>query len=279
MLEGLDSLFGVEKPVIGVVHLLPLPGSPAYTGDLEEALSRAEQEAMALASGGADGIIVENFFDSPFTRGRVDAATACALTLAVKRVMGATELPVGVNVLRNDALTALAVATTSGASFIRVNVLSGAMLTDQGIIEGDAYGVHHYRKQIMAGNVRIFADVMVKHAYPLAESFDIGTSSRETLERAHADAIIVSGTGTGSMPAIADLEAVRRAAPAAPLLVGSGASRENVGELLGLADGIIVGTSLKRQGRVENPVDVDRVRGLVDAVKALRSRGGDGRGE
>lgn len=269
----LVSLFDTEKPVIGVIHLLPLPGSASWSGDLEEVLARAEQEALALASGGVDGIIVENFFDSPFVKDRVDVSTACALTLAVKRVLAASELPVGVNVLRNDALTALAVAATCAAQFIRVNVLSGAMLTDQGIIEGDAHRVHIYRRQILASEIKIFADVMVKHAYPLSGAFDIKLSARETIERAGADAIIVSGVGTGSAPAMEDLHKVREAIGSGPLLVGSGSSKENINELLRVADGVIVGTSIKRQGQLENPVDVDRVRSLVEEVELVRGQG------
>jgi len=127
----LKELFGTDKPIIGVIHLLPLPGSPRYGGELETVMLRAEQEATSLASGGAHGIIVENFFDAPFVKNRVDTATACALTLAVKRIAAICDLPIGVNVLRNDGLTAVAVAATSGAQFIRVNVLSGAMVTDK----------------------------------------------------------------------------------------------------------------------------------------------------
>src|SRR3990167_8751883 len=135
----LEETFGTKKPVIGVIHLLPLPGSPRWDGQMEPVLQRAEQEAAALATGGAHAIVLENFFDAPFTKSRVDAATACALALAAKRVMAITDLPIGINVLRNDALTAIAIATTVNAQFIRVNVYTGAMLTDQGIIEGQAH--------------------------------------------------------------------------------------------------------------------------------------------
>ncbi len=267
----LESLFGVHKPVIGVIHLMPLPGSYGWNGDLEEVMLRAEQEALALGSGGVDGIIFENFFDAPFARDRVDVSTACAMTLCGKRIVESCDLPVGVNVLRNDALTALAVATACGAQFVRVNVLSGAMLTDQGIIEGDANGVLNYRRRLVGDDsIKIFADVMVKHAYPLSNALEIGQVARETMERARADSVIVSGTGTGAKPDLSDLKAVKEAVPDAPVLIGSGSSRDNVAELLEYADGIIVGTSVKRKGKLENPVDVDRVRQLVDAVRELR---------
>lgn len=190
------------------------------------------------------------------------------MTVCGKRIVDATDIPVGVNVLRNDVISALGVATACGASFVRVNVLSGAMLTDQGIIQGDARTVMNYRKQICGSNsIKVFADVMVKHAYALSPEIDIAQVAKETVDRARADALIVSGTGTGSSPKIDDLKAVKEAVPAAPLLVGSGATKENVKDLLAYADGIIVGTSIKRRGDVTNPVDVDRVRMLVEAAR------------
>lgn len=265
----LERLFGKEKPIIGVIHLLPLPGSYSWGGDLDEVLMRVEQEALALTSGGVDGIIFENFFDAPFARDRVDVATACAMTVCGTRIRTSTELPIGVNVLRNDCLTALGVATACGASFVRVNVLSGAMLTDQGIIQGDARSVMNYRRLIGGtNNIKVLADVMVKHAYPLSQEVDIAQVAKETVERARADGLIVSGVGTGSAPNMKDLEAVRNAVPSASILVGSGATKDNVKELLEFADGIIVGTSIKRKGEVSNPVDVDRVRMLVEAARA-----------
>ncbi len=267
----LEAIFKNKKPVIGVIHLLPLPGSPRWAGDLEEVLLRAEQESLALASGGIDSIIIENFFDAPFAKERVDVSTACALTLAVQRVRAVTKLPIGVNVLRNDALTALAIATVCGAEYIRVNVLSGAMVTDQGIIESDARNILLYRKQLLQDkNIKIFADVMVKHAYPLGEGTDIALSAKDTMLRAGADAVIVSGTGTGQAPDRNDLKKVRKALPDAPILIGSGSTQDNARDLLSIADGIIVGTTLKRRGELEQPVDVDRVRDFVSVVKAVR---------
>jgi membrane complex biogenesis BtpA family protein len=268
----LKELFGTDKPVIGVVHLMPLPGSPRYSGDLETVLLRAEQEATALSSGGANGIIIENFFDAPFTKNRVDTATACAMTLAIKRISTICDLPIGVNVLRNDGLTALAIAATAGAQFIRVNVLSGAMVTDQGLIEGEAHDLHMYRRQLSAQNsVRILADVMVKHASPLGQDNDIAQSAKDTVLRGLADGVIVSGAATGSPPNWDDLKKVREALPNTPIMIGSGSSAENCAALLAIADGIIVASSLKRQGLVENPIDVERVRSLVKAVQVAQA--------
>ncbi len=264
----LENLFGTAKPVIGVIHLLPLPGSHRFDGQLEPVFLRAEQEAAALTTGGVDGIILENFFDAPFTKSRVDPACACALSLVAKSIMSITPVPIGINVLRNDGLTALAVAATTGCQFIRVNVYTGAMLTDQGIIEGQAHELLQYRRLLSTKKkIHILADVMVKHAFPLSPFMDIRQCARDTVLRGMADGIIVSGTATGSSPDVEDLKAVREALPSTPLFVGSGATADNVRGLLDIADGVIVATSLKRRGLLENPVDADRVRTLVAAVK------------
>jgi membrane complex biogenesis BtpA family protein len=264
----LEEIFGTKKPIIGVIHLLPLPTSSRWDGRLEPMLLRAEQEAAALATGGVHGIIIENFFDAPFTKARVDTSVACALTLAAKRVMSICELPVGINVLRNDGLTALAVAATSGARFIRVNVYTGAMVTDQGVIEGQAHDLQRYRKELSASkHVKILADVMVKHANPLTPDCDIKQVAKDTVLRGLADGVIVSGAATGSGPAMSDVQAVREALPDTPLFVGSGATNDNIAALLAIADGVIVASSLKRQGLLENPVDVERVRSFVSSAR------------
>ena len=264
----LEELFGTKKPILGVIHLLPMPGSPRYDGQLDIALERAEQEAAALASGGVHGIVIENFFDVPFAKNRVDTATACAMTLAAQRVKAISGLPLGINVLRNDGHTAISIASVVDAQFVRINVLSGAMLCDQGIIEGEAHELMLYRRMLgMNRKIRIFADVMVKHAVPLGQWSDIRVQAADTVKRALADALIVTGKATGDAPNTADIDAVREVLPDTPIFVGSGSSKENISKLLESADGVIVASSVKRQGILENPVDLGRIRALVDAVK------------
>lgn len=263
----LEEVFGTARPVIGVIHLLPLPGSPRWDGQMETIFQRAEQEAAALCTGGVHGIIIENFFDAPFAKSRVDTATACALALVARRVMSVCDLPIGINVLRNDGHTALAIAAAVEARFVRVNVYTGAMLTDQGIIEGEAHELLLYRRQLGAGKkIKILADVMVKHAEPLSATSNIQQIAKDTVLRGLADGVIVSGVATGAAPNIEELKAVREAVPDTALFVGSGATRENIGSLLAIADGVIVGSALKRQGLIENPVDVDRVRALMTSA-------------
>jgi len=201
----------------------------------------------------------------PFTRASVGPETVAAMAAVGTTIAGAVKLPIGFNVLRNDAPAALALCAACGGSFMRVNVHSGAMLTDQGIIEGDAYHTLRYRERVAPG-AEIFADVHVKHAVPLGD-WTLEDAAHDTAERGLADALIVSGVGTGQAADLADVERVRRTCPKTKLLLGSGVTVANVKDYLRFADGVIVGSSLKRNGRLANPVDARRVAALVKAMK------------
>ena len=262
---NLKQIFNTTQPIIGVVHLLPLPTSARWGGSLSAIIDRAEQEAVALVSGGVDGIIVENFFDAPFPKSRVDPAVVCAMTTVVSRLMELVSLPIGINVLRNDSLSAMAIASCTGAAFIRVNVLSGVMATDQGLIEGCAYELLRYRREL-GSHVKIMADVLVKHAQPLSSS-DLINALRETIDRGLADAAIISGVATGSPPSLEDLKLARAAAGGVPIVIGSGANFDNIGSLMQYADGVIVSSSLKRQGKIENSIDPIRVSQFVETIR------------
>ncbi len=262
----LAQLFKTETPVIGVVHLLPLPASARWGGNLHTVIERAEQEATALATGGVDGIILENFFDAPFSRDRVDSATVSAMTLVVERIRNLVTVPLGVNVLRNDALSAMAIASCTHSAFIRVNVLSGVMATDQGTIEGCAHELLRYRREL-GSDVKIMADVLVKHAHPISTP-NLSIAVKDTVERGLADAIVLSGWATGNPPTVEDLELARIAAPNTPIFIGSGASLDNIDSLKQAADGVIVSSSLKRGGKLKNPIDPVRVGQFMEAIAA-----------
>lgn len=262
---NLHQIFKTPNPIIGVVHLLPLPTSPRWGGSLKAVIDRAEQEVTALASGGVDGVIVENFFDAPFTKNQVDPAVVSAMTLIIQRLMNLVTLPIGINVLRNDAHSAMAIATCVRAQFIRVNVLTGVMATDQGLIEGQAHQLLRYRREL-GSDVKILADVLVKHARPLG-SPNLTTAVCETIERGLADGVILSGWATGSPPPLEDLELASAAAKETPVFIGSGANWENISTLMQAADGVIVSSSLKRRGQIEQPIDPIRVSQFVEAAR------------
>ena len=203
----MPPLFGTGKAFIGVIHLPPLPGSPRWDGDLSTVLEQAEREAALLTQGGAQGIIVENFGDAPFRIGRVEPETVAAMTRAVDLVCRTTPLPVGVNMLRSDALSALGVAVAGGARFIRVNIHYGTMAADEGLVTGEAFETLR-RRRLLAADVAILADVPVKHAVPLGEP-DLGLTARETAYRGLADGLIVTGPVTGQPAVAGDVATVR----------------------------------------------------------------------
>jgi len=262
----LRHIFKADNPVIGVVHLSPLPTSPRWKGKLAEVISRAEQEATALAAGGVDGIIVENFFDAPFCKDEVDPAVVSAMTLIVDRLKGMVMLPIGINVLRNDARSAMAIATCTEVQFIRVNVLTGVMATDQGLIEGKAYELLRYRREL-GSEVAILADVLVKHARPLGTP-NLTVAVQDTIQRGLADGVILSGWATGNPPTQEDLELATAAAGDTPVFIGSGASWENIPQLMQAANGVIVSSSLKRYGKISETIDPIRVSQFVEAARS-----------
>lgn len=257
---------GRGKVLIGVVHLKPLPGAPRFEGDLEAVIRLAVKDALTYERGGAGAVFIENFGDVPFRKTGVGPETIAAMAAAGCAIRAAVKIPIGFNVLRNDPCAALALCSACGGSFIRVNVHCGAMLTDQGVIEGSAYETLRYRKNICP-EALIFADVHVKHAVPFGNTV-IERSARDTMERGLADALIVSGAGSGFAADIADLERIRTTCPTARILVGSGVTTANVGAYLRQADGLIVGTSLKAGGNVENAVDARRVAGLARVIRS-----------
>jgi uncharacterized protein len=254
--------FGSWK-LIGMIHLRALPGSARWGGSMQEVIDAALVDAEALVAGGVDAIMVENYGDVPFRKEEVEPQTVAAMTRALVEIRRAVHLPLGVNVLRNDARSAMAIAAVVGASMIRVNVHTGAMLTDQGVIEGRAAETLALRTRLGA-DVKILADVNVKHARPLAP-FPIEESASDAVERGLADALIVTGSRTGGA---VDLEQLRRARAAVdvPVLVGSGVTADSIAALRDECDGTIVGSWLKVDGDVSRPVDIERVRRLVAAL-------------
>jgi membrane complex biogenesis BtpA family protein len=264
----MSVLFSRRPCFIGVVHLLATPGAPRFQGSFDHVLERAVEDARILREQGCDALIVENFGDAPFFPGAVPAETVASLAVcvrAVKSVVGA--LPVGVNVLRNDARAALGIAAATGAQFVRINVHTGAAVTDQGILEGRAHETLRERTRI-APAVALLCDAHVKHAMPLAHE-SLGDAVSDLVNRGGADAVILTGRATGIAPLDSVLREAREPAKGVPLLIGSGLDADNARVLLPLADGAIVGTSLKREGRVENPVDPSRVARLAHIFAEL----------
>ncbi|ETX06058.1 BtpA/SgcQ family protein [Candidatus Entotheonella palauensis] len=260
------TLFSSAKPLIACIHLLPLPGSPRYDGNMQAVYDTALAEATLFAKYPIDALIVENFRDMPFYPGRLPAETVAAMAAVTRDIVQAVPLPVGVIALRNDAQAAVAIATATRARFIRVNVHMNAVVADQGILQGASHDTLRLRAALHS-DVLIFADVGVKHATPLAHR-GLALETRDLTERGLVDAIIVSGELTGAVTDPKDVEMVRQHTYL-PLLIGSGATPKNLPAVYDKVEGLIVGSYFKQDGRADNPVDETRVKGFTDTMQAL----------
>lgn len=254
--------------LVGVIHLPPLPGSPRAAEPVAALARAAARDARTLAAAGYDLAIVENFGDVPFYRGPVPPVTIAAMTACALAAREACPtLPLGLNVLRNDGAAALAIAAAVAAACVRVNVLGGARVTDQGVVEGEAAALLRLRRDLGLSGVRIWADVAVKHSAPLAPR-EVADETKDLVQRALADAVLVTGSGTGEAVDAERLAAVRAAAGAAPVYVASGATIASLPDLSAMCDGVIVGSALRADGRAGGPVDLAAAQRFAEAFRA-----------
>ena len=258
----MDS-FLFKKPLIGMLHLQPLAGSVGYARQgTKPIIDAALRDLYALESGGVDAVFVENLSDVPYAK-TAPVETVAMMATIIHTLIERAHIPIGVNVLRNGGLSAMAIAAATGASFVRVNVFCGVAFTDQGLIEGQARDLHWLQRDLGTEKL-ILADVHVKHAAHLTSLEEAALDA----ERNRPDALIVSGIGTGRRTAPEDLQTVKHTV-SIPVLIGSCVRIDNVATYRE-ADGFIVGTALKEDGRVDAPVDVERVKAMADAIVSLR---------
>jgi len=254
------DLFKTQKPVIGCIHLIPLPGAPLYDGNMKGVFDRALREVDIYSKLGVHGIIVENFGDIPFYPDVVPPETIATMTAIVNEIVRNCSIPVGVNVLRNDARAAMAIATATKAAFIRVNVHMGAMVTDQGLVQGMAHITTRLRDNLKS-HVRIFADVLVKHAVPLAKR-SLELELLDLVERGLVDAVIVTGDRTGGKISTEILKNVSEYSNK-PVFTGSGTTPDLLPDFYPFADGFIIGSYFKHEGDPLRTVSEERVRDLM----------------
>jgi membrane complex biogenesis BtpA family protein len=260
-----------EKALIGMVHVGALPGSPRARASVRELAEEAAREAKLLADAGFDAVVLENMHDVPFLRRDVGPEIVAAMTAVACAVRAAVTCPIGVQILAGANREALAVALASGLQFIRAEGFVFGHVADEGWMESDAGALLRHRRAIGAERIAVFADIKKKHAAH-AVTADVGLA--ETAEAAAffgADGVIVTGPATGRPAAAEDVAAVRRATRL-PVLVGSGVTPENLASLWPHADGFIVGSSLKRDGRWDMPLDAERLARMVNAACTLRGR-------
>lgn len=269
--NALADIFGVEKPLIGNVHCLPLPGTPKYANESMGAIvKRAVQDAENYAKGGMDGLLIENHGDIPFLPPReIGHEIVAAMSVIAQAVAEHVGLPFGINLLANHVIGALAIAKATEARFVRVNQWVNAYVANEGLLNGESASALRYRKSISAEDVAIFADVHVKHgAHAIVGDRPVAELARD-VEFYEADVAIATGNRTGDSVPDEEIASIR-SGTRLPLLAGSGVTVENVQRILALTEGAIIGSSLKRDGVWWNEVSLERVQALVEEARKTR---------
>ena len=265
-MKRFTQIFPSSKAIIGMIHIPALPGTPGGQSATFNALTKfALTELETLQKGGVDGVIVENFWDLPYYPNQVPTLTIAAMSAIIGQVVSMASVPVGLNILYNDFKAEIAIARAVGAGFIRAEVFVDPSLSETGIIEPSAASLVRERELIRAEEVAIFADVQGKNTTPLWKR-PLSESALDAEKRGQADGIIITGAGTGRPVSIQELKDLR-AVVSIPLLIGSGVTTETVSDLLQHCDGAIVGSYFKKEGKIDQPTDLDRVRELVCEVK------------
>ncbi len=267
--QSFHDLFGVKKPIIGMLHLPPLPGSSIYNGEgLKAVIERALYDATELQEGGVDALEVENFSDPTYYPMEVGPELTAAMAVISDHVIRASSVPVGICILA-DPKASLGVAHAVGAKFIRATFFTEASVDVSGLVLPKPHELLRFRK-FLDPSIKIFTDVHIKHSAPLVNRplFDSALDAKYFL----SDAVIISGTHTGKETKLDDVKEAKSAVEDFPVLVGSGFSKENAYKIFQYADGAIVGTSLKKDGISSNVVDRKRVKDLLDVVKEIRAR-------
>lgn len=268
-INSLADIFRTPKPIIGMVHCWPMPGAPGYTGyGMQAIIDHAKADTEALLAGGCDGVIVENMWDIPFRAGaHIPPESIAAHAVVAAAVRTECHLPMGINLVHNGGVALLAIAIAARAEFIRVCMFTGAGVWDAGSFdEGCAADLMRRRKELHAEDIKIIADVDKKHSVRFP-GIDLATHIEWT-RFFGADALIISGRMTGDAPDLGKVREAKALAGDRPIVIGSGADERNIGAFMTVADGVIVGSSIKRDGQIAEPVDTERVRRFIDAARS-----------
>lgn len=260
-----DRFFEMKRPfVIGMVHCLPLPGTSMFTDNVETIIKQAVQDALTLEKAGVDGIIIENMGDAPFAA-KLDIEQVAALSAVVAYVSHAISIPFGINAAFNDYAAALSIAKITGASFVRIPVFVDTVVYDGGILYPCAREATQYRRKIHAEKVGILADIQVKHTHMLVPTITIEESAKKAAA-CGAEGVIVTGASIGTATPIEFIQNVKKVVKI-PVIAGSGVNAENIQEQLNIADGAIIGSSLKEKGVISNPISYELTKQVLDALK------------
>jgi membrane complex biogenesis BtpA family protein len=267
-MQWIEEVFGVTRPVIGMLHLRPLPGDPSYDAGagLADVLAWARRDLEALQQGGVDAVMISNEFSLPYLT-RTEPITAITMARIIGELRREITIPFGVNVLWDSTAT-IDLAAATGAAFVR-EIFTGVYASDFGLWNTDVGTVARHRRRVDAANVRLLFNIVPEAAVYLSER-TLADIARSTVFNARPDALCVSGLTAGAATDTAALHMVKQAASGVPVFVNTGVKDSNVGEQLQIADGAVVGTFFKRDGIFENPVDANRVASLMTNVRKLR---------
>lgn len=271
--SAIREIFRTDKALLGMIHCPSFPGAPRYKdASVDSIYDACMRDADALINGGLDGLVIENHGDIPFSKPEdIGHETAAFMSVVTDRIKAATGVPLGINVLANAPIPALAIALAGGASFIRVNQWANAYVANEGFMEGRAGEALRYRSLLRAEHIKVFADSHVKHgAHAITADRTIPEQTRD-LAFFDADVVIATGQRTGNAATIEEIDEVRSATDL-PLMVGSGVNTGNIVEILARTNGVIVASSLKEGGVWWNPVDPQRVKAFMDAARPALGR-------
>ncbi|MFW5889716.1 MAG: BtpA/SgcQ family protein [Bacillota bacterium] len=267
----LKKIYGVEKPIIGMIHLKPLPGSPHFEGgSMDEVIEFALKDVETYLKAGIDGLIIENAWDLPFSRPEnIGHETSAAMAYVSKSIKEESGLPIGINVLANGAIPGLAIAKVVGAEFVRVNQWVNAYVANEGVLNGASAKATRYRSSIKADEIKIFADVHVKHgSHSIVADRSLEEQTRDNVFF-DADVLIATGSRTGEPTNEKEIKRIKENTDLS-VITGSGLTANNVSRILNWADGSIVGSWLKEDGLWWNQADYDRTARLMEEVNKIR---------
>lgn len=271
-MQNTKNIFKVEKPIIGMIHVPALPGTPKSKNDVDKIIDKVKKEAEIYKKANIDAIAIENMHDIPYLNKKVGPEITAIMTkvgIEVKRILG--DIPTGIQILASANKEALAVAQAAGLDFIRAEGYVFSHIADEGFIDSCAAELLRYRKHIGAENILIFTDIKKKHSSHSITS-DISISeTAHTAEFFLSDGVIVTGTATGVEADAEEIIAVKKAVDI-PVLVGSGVTYENLEKYFSVSDGIIIGSYFKKDGYWENDIDFEKVKQFMNKVYEIRSK-------
>jgi uncharacterized protein len=266
----LHKLFNVEKPVIGMIHVGALPGTPKYQGEINPIIENAIKEAEIYKKVGVDSIAIENMHDTPYIKGGVGPEITAMMGIVGHEVKKASNLPCGIQILAGANIEAMAVALASQLDFIRAEGFAFAHVADEGLIESSAGLLLRYRKQMGADSIAVFSDIKKKHSsHAITSDIDI-VETAKAVEFFGGDGVIITGAATGAAADLDELLSVKKHSKI-PILVGSGVTIDNVESYLKSADGLIVGSYFKKYGYWENELDHEKISKFMEKVRSLYS--------